>query len=182
MKKFIRNVIITLYVIIAIFVTICLLSYNQHKVTVLGSYALVIIDNNELEPEYNKGDLAIVDGSKSIEIGDMVFIYNTRAKDFEVAYVKVEDKEKVTEKETTYTLEGNQKISSEYVIGSSKNTTSVANAGTVLGILESKWGFLILVVFPALMAFLYQFIEVFAAVRMSKVENRNENKSENEKS
>ena len=174
MKKFIRNVIILIYAIIAILVTICLLSYNDQKVSEIGDYVLVIIDNDELAPEYNKGDLAIVDKSKNIEIGDSVFFYNTSAKDFEVSYTKVEEKTKITETETTYTLKGNKKISSEYVIGSSTNTKAIANIGTILKILESKWGFLLLVVLPALMAFLYQIIDIAVEVKKGKKTRRNE--------
>jgi len=174
MIKFIRNVIIIAYAIIAIFVTICLLSYNDQKVTVLGSYALVIIDNNELEPNYNKGDLAIVSGSGKINEGDSIFFYNTKAKDFEVAFAKVEKKEVITEKETTYIINGNTRISSEFVVGSSENTTSIAKVGTILQVLESKWGFLLLVILPALMAFLYQVIEVIAEVKNSKNVSGNE--------
>ena len=36
MKKAISNIIFTLYIIIAVFVTVCLLSYNDYKVTVFG--------------------------------------------------------------------------------------------------------------------------------------------------
>ena len=174
MKKFIRNIIIIIYAIIAIFVTVCLLSYNSQKVTELGSYVLIIIDNDELTPEYNKGDLVIVDKSKKIEIGDSVFFYNTSAKDFEVSYTQVENKEEITETETTYTLKGNKRISGEYVVGSSGNATSIAKVGTILSVLESKWGFLILVILPALLAFLYQFIEIIAEARNGKKTNGNQ--------
>lgn len=77
MKKILTNLIFGIYVIIAVFVTVCLLSYNQFKVTEFGDYSLVIIDNDELSPEYQKGDLVLVDKSKKIETGQRVFFYNT---------------------------------------------------------------------------------------------------------
>jgi len=174
MKKIIRNIIVVIYAIIAIFVTICLLSYNSQKVTELGNYVLVIIDNNELSPNYEKGDLAIIDKNKDIEIGDSVFFYDTNAKDFTVAFANVENKEIITDKETTYTLKGNKKISSEYVVGSSNSTVKIAKVGSILKILESKWGFLLLVVLPALLAFLYEIIEIIAEARNGKKTNENE--------
>ena len=66
MKKTITNVIFIIYVVIAVFVTICLLSYNQFKVTEFGNYSLVIVTDNEMIPDYNKGDLLILDKSVSI--------------------------------------------------------------------------------------------------------------------
>lgn len=175
MKKVIRNIIIVVYATIAIFVTICLLSYNDQKVTELGSYALVIINNNELSSlGYNKGDLAIVDQSEKIEIGDLAFFYNLKAKDFEVSLTEVEGKEQVTEAETTYILKGGSKISEEYVIGSTKNTNRIEKVGTVLSMLESKWGFLILVVLPALLAFLYQIVDMVVEIKKGKKTNRDE--------
>jgi len=44
MKKGIRNVVIVLYAIIAIFVTICLLSYNDYNVT---EFRKLYITNNK---------------------------------------------------------------------------------------------------------------------------------------
>ena len=60
MKKIISNGLFIIYVAIAIFVTVCLLSYNEFKVTEFGDYSLVIISDEGLEPDFNKGDLVIV--------------------------------------------------------------------------------------------------------------------------
>ena len=40
--------------------------------------------------------------------------------------------------------------------------------GTILSILESKWGFLILIVFPSLLAFLYELWEFIANIKAAK--------------
>lgn len=176
MKKFIRNLFIILYVVIAIFVTICLLSYNKYRVSELGEYTLVIVDSNKLEPDFKKGDLVIVDGNNKIEVGDKVFFYNTYSKNISVSVAQILEEEVITEDESTYTLEGDKTLSSEYVIGSSESVTKIPNLGTILGILESKWGFLILVVFPSLLAFLYEIWEVVTEIKESS-KNDKENKS-----
>ena len=44
MKKIIWNIFVVFYAVIAIFVTICLLSYNRYKVSEFGDNSLVIID------------------------------------------------------------------------------------------------------------------------------------------
>jgi len=175
MKKVIRNIVIVLYAIIAIAVTVCLLSYNEYKVTMFGQTSLVIIDNDKLEPDYNKGDLVIVDGSKEIKSGDKIFFYN---KQLAITLAEVTKVEVVTETQTTYTLEGNVPISSDYVIGKTETSKTYGKVGAVLGVLESQWGFLLLVVLPAVIAFLYEIFAVITEVRGNK---GNEEESKDQK-
>ena len=174
--KVVRNIVILLYAMIAIFVTICLLSYNEYKITEFGHYALVIANRSELYSDYKEGDLIIVNKQASIEKGDKVFFYNTFDRSMEVSIEKVSDVEIITESQKTYTLEGNKKISSDYIIGLSKDNQSFAKVGMILSVLESQWGFLILVVLPALLAFLYEIFEVFSEMR-GRNKKTNEEKS-----
>ena len=63
MKKigeFILDIVIGIWLIAAIFVTICLLSYNEFKVSTFGKTSLLIIDSDEMEPDYLEGDLLLV--------------------------------------------------------------------------------------------------------------------------
>ena len=168
MKRIIANFIFGIYVVIAVFVTICLLSYNENKVTEFGDCSLVIIDNHELEPQYNKGDLVIVDKSKKISVGEKIFFYDTYDQEVHITAAKVEAIEEVTNTQRTYTLEGERKVSSDYVLGTADNTTKFAMIGTLLNILESKWGFLFIIVLPALLAFVYQITVIVAEIRNPK--------------
>ena len=111
MKKIIGNIIFIIYAIIAVFVTICLLSYNEFKVTEFGETSLVLIDNEELQPNYNKGDLVIVNRDTRIRENDSIFFYNTSADKVEITVANVTNVEKVSNFEYTYTLEGNMIIS-----------------------------------------------------------------------
>ena len=77
MKKKFLNFIFTIYIIVAVFATICLLSYNSYKVTEFGNKSLVIISDNELLPELKKGDLVIVDKNELILTGHKAFFYQT---------------------------------------------------------------------------------------------------------
>lgn len=181
MKKIITNFIFGIYVIVAVFVTVCLLSYNENKVTEFGDYSLVIIDNNELSPQYEKGDLVIVDKGKKIEVGENVFFYDTYDQEVHITVAEVTGIEKVTNIESTYTLEGERKVSSEYVLGTADNTTKFAVIGTILSVLESKWGFLFIIVLPALLAFVYQITVIVSEIRKPKEETSEEKGTNNEK-
>lgn len=156
MKKIIGNIVFVIYAVIAIFVTICLLSFNNYKISEFGQYSLLIIDSNQLEPEYNRGELVFVNKKDVIKEGDKIFFYNTYSPDIEVSLAEVTDIDQSKPTEKIYELNGEIKISDQYVIGPTNTTTSIPVVGTILGILESKWGFLFLIVFPSLVAFLYE--------------------------
>lgn len=176
MKKLIRNIFIILYAIIAISITICLLSYNEYKVSEFGTNSLLLINTNKLSEEYKKGDLVIADSDDVIKVGDEVFYYNVYFQNVAVGLAKVTEIEVVTPEESTYTLEGDHKISSSLIIGPAKTATKISGLGSVLGVLESKWGFLALIVFPSLIAFLYEVWEVIIEL---KANAKNKGKDEN---
>ena len=54
MKKILGNIKIILYVVVAIFTTVCLLNYNEYKVSQFGDKTLVIIDKDEEGIKYKK--------------------------------------------------------------------------------------------------------------------------------
>lgn len=180
MKKTILNIIFVIYVVVAVFVTICLLSYNQFKVTEFGDTSLVIVTDNEMIPDYNKGDLIIIDKSQQVLTGDKAFFYDTYNRQIEVRLGEVTDLEKVTETESTYTFEGDHKVSSEYVLGGENGVSVIPIVGTVLSVLESKWGFLFIIVLPALLLFFHQISVVVSDIRNSK-DDKEENNNKEEK-
>lgn len=159
MKKIIGNVIIIIYAIIAVFITVCLLSYNDYKITEFGDSSFVIISDDEVKTEsseFNKGDLVIVNRKDKVEVGEDIFFYNTYSNEMEVSLGKIINQEKISVSETTYTLEGDVQLSSQYVVGSAETATTIGVIGGILEVLESKWGFLFIIVFPSLLAFIYE--------------------------
>jgi hypothetical protein len=180
MKKIIYNTLIILYALIAIIVTICLLSFNQYKVSEFDSTTVLIINTNNLkEKGFNKGDLVFVDTTQKQEPGEDIFFHATSElgkTTIDIQTLKDKQVSAVTG-ETTYVLE-NKEIPSDLAIGPMKNSTRIGKLGTILSILESKWGFLILIVFPSLLAFLYELWEFIANVRAAKDEDDDEEEEE----
>lgn len=167
------SILVWIWFIIAVFVTICLLSYNDFKVTTFGKYSLIIMDSDEMEPEFKEGDLLIVkrNADNKINVGDEVFYYNT-SKDSNVTIFtdKVQSKEAVTKTETTYTL-NNSSVSGDYVIGTTSSTTAYHGLGTILGVLTSKWGFMFLVILPTLFAVIYEIMMIIDLVKNGEEED-----------
>ena len=156
------DIFVGVWFIIAVFVTVCLLSYNEFKVTTFGKNSFLIMDSDELEPKFNEGDLVIVkrNSDNKINVGDRVFYYNAQKNSSVLIFNdKVEEKEFVSKEETTYVLDG-KKVSSDYIIGKEDTAKSYHHLGTILGLLTSKWGFMFLVIFPTLFAIIYEIMMI----------------------
>lgn len=181
MKKF-KHILIGIYLFIAILLTLTLLAYNDFKVTEIGPYTLLIMKDDELAPEFNDGDLLIVNKNDEVLTGRKAFFYDTSNEKIEIKLGTVEAAERINKDEITYTLEGERKISSEYVLGPANTTEVIPTLGKVLGVLQSKWGFLFLIVFPALILVINQIGIVFSNVIETLKETNNEPKKEGETS
>jgi hypothetical protein len=182
MKKtlhFLKNLIIFTYILVIIFVTICLLSYNDYKVTEFGTNTLVPVIDKDLEPDYTAGDLLIISKNRlaEVKIGDTVFFYRTYMGETTINYATVTNLERVTDTETTFTVSGDYQFSSSYFIGKTSTATVIPVVGRILGILESKFGFLFLGVFPSLIVFLYTAYTLFIEVKDGDEEENDEEKS-----
>lgn len=182
-RDFVKNLIIIAYILVIIFVTICLLSYNDYGVAVLDGNTLFPVIDSDLEPNYTVGDLLIVKKNKlvDVKVGDKVFFYRTIAGEVMVNIATITDIEGVTLDEYTYTIEGNYKFSSSNFIGKVDTAKVIPKVGKILSILQSKWGFLFLGVFPSLIAFLYTLYTVVLEVQVPEEEETKIKKKSNKK-
>ena len=165
MKKALGNLIIIIYIILAIIVTMSLLTYNEYKISVIGDKSLIVIDTDDTF-KYKKGDLVIVgrEGYEKAEKGDILFFYQNRG----VKVAEIQKKDDFGESGVIYTIEGNFQVDQEDIIGTSNNEKVISKVGTILKILQSKWGFLFLIVFPSLIAFLKQLYEFILEISNKK--------------
>ncbi len=177
MKKILKVlliIIIVIYVAIVGFLTVCLLNLNDFNVTEFSNSSLIIVEDEELKPDYEKGSLVVVKHSNNdIKVGDKIFFYNTYANQVNVNYAEVIKVEKIDEKEQTYTLTGDYPLSSEYVIGKSSTSTEYKGIGSILKALESKWGYLFCVIVPILFAFVYEVYVVIKEIKNTKPSKKN---------
>lgn len=158
MKKKLWHVVIILHVLVAVFITLCLLMYNEYNVTEFGNKVLVMVENDSTN-EFNKGDLIIVTKNEDYDKDDSVFYYVSRDKNYFINYGMIED-----ENSDSVVIQ-NDVIDKDYVIGVSKNVTVIPLVGSILSLLESKWGYLCVIILPILIAFLY---EVYSIIRELK--------------
>lgn len=172
--KIIFGILLIPYLIIVIFLTTCLLNYNDYKLTEFGDKTLIIVKDNSLEKSFHKGDLVVVtkNPNTDIKINDQIFFYETYAAKVSVNLGTVQNKININKEETTYTMAGDYDLSSDYVIGKADTSKVYSNVGSILGFLESKWGFLFIVVLPILIAFIYEIYAIFTEVHKEVKNNK----------
>lgn len=183
--RFIANTLIVVYAIIAIAVTILLLSYNDYQISVIGDYTFIIMEDDELEEEgYPEGALVLVKETKAKNVneGDHIFLYrNISTSQFEIKYAQVIIKDTSGgEYATQYILDGNAIVDHEDVIGTTKDIKVIPHLGTILSILQSRYGYLFLIVVVSFIAFLYEIYELIMEIKYGEREEDEEYEDEDE--
>lgn len=165
--KWILGILLVPYIIIAVFVTACLMCYNDYNITEFKDYSLLIVEDDSLLPTFEKGSLLVVKKNKFEEVknNDYAFFYDTYDNQVHVSLGKIISKRRVNENESTYVIEGNYDLSSEYFIGKADTTTIYKGLGNILSVLESRYGFLFIVVLPILVLFIYEIYAIVKEIR-----------------
>lgn len=163
--KIILGIIVAAYFLVIASVTVCLLCYNDYKVTEIAGNSLIIIDKQS--DKYKDGDLVVFKkpNLKNIKVGSEVFFYEVTNGIPSINYGNVTNIEQINEEESTLTINDNHTISSQSLIGSTDYATVYPKIGSILSVLESRFGFLILVILPTLILFLYEIYRVIIEIK-----------------
>ncbi len=137
-----------------IFVTYLLLSYNKYNVASIGNYYILSL-NSDIEG-YDKDDLLLIKKS-DIKTNDIILYSDST----NLPLVVKRDKIKNIDSDIIL-LDSDITITSENVIGTVDNVSSYNFIGNIYSFLVSKWGYLVVIIFPMLLAFVY---EIFAIVK-----------------
>ena len=178
MKKFLVSVLLTIYAVIAIATTICLLAFNDYHVSEFGSTTMIIIDSMDWEPNFSKGDIAFVTKTTKVAANDEIFVYNVvdSRVSIEIERVTAVESDNLTN-QTTYKLSSGRSIGTANVIGKVNGSSKMQKVGYVLSVLESKFGYLFLVVLPTLLLFLYELYSIVTQLRDNAEEDDEEEKT-----
>lgn len=171
--KIIFNFITIAYFIVAIILTVFLLSYNDYRVTEIGDYVFVLGTGEELEDIADKNDLIIVkkESNKNINVGDKVFFYTKEKDEIAIYAADVTVKEQTYGRDYTYAVEGDYRLSDKHIIGKVDSSIKVPHLGRILEILESRLVFLFLIVLPTFIIFLYEGYQVIMDIKYGAFEN-----------
>lgn len=168
MKRTIGAILFVIYSIIAITVTVLLLSYNDYNCSQIGGNTVYIVNDDALEPEYEQGSVLIIEetSDKNVEVGDEIFLYQViNSQEFEVVTRTLQGKVQQG-RHTIYQVENGENYDSSYFIGKVDDTTVIGSPwGTLLSILESKWGYLFCIVVVSLLLFLQEVFDLVIEIK-----------------
>lgn len=152
------EVVIIIYVIL---VTMFVLCKNKYGYTQFGDYSFANIDliAEKNVKDTKKSDLLVVKNSNDIHKGDLIYYYAVLNDNYIVRSAVVTDV-KEDDYSALYTVSLSNttiNVASSRVLG--KYSTVYNNLGSVLSVLESRVGFLLLVLLPIMVVFIYQVYE-----------------------
>ena len=176
----ILEVVIVLYVV---FITSCILFKNRYGFTQFGDYTFipVVNDNEKYIKDVNKGDLLIAKKVDKVSLSESIYFYTSENRNYIVRECKV-TRVPMGDGDTLYdiTVEMLDKSVDTTVSGSKivgKKSTLLPLLGSVLTFLESRTGFLLCVLLPIVIVFLYQIYEFISVVRYERRLGKEEEKN-----
>lgn len=167
-KSFIIGVIGCIFFAFAISVTILLLNYNKYGLTQFGNTTLVMVSDYITSETFKRGDLVLVKSGKitDLEIGEEIFVY--RVVNSHKVLVEVGKVGQIYPEEDAVAFENGDTFSREFIIGTSEKI--YPEIGTYLSIIESKWGFLFIVLVPCLLIFIYEIYALIVEIKYGAYE------------
>ena len=152
------EVLIIIYVLL---VTMFVLCKNKYGYTQFGDYSFANIDliAEKNVKDTKKGDLLVVKNSNDIHKGDLIYYYAVLNDNYIVRSAVVSDV-KEDDYSALYTVSLSNttiNVASSRVLG--KYSTVYNNLGSILSVLESRVGFILLVLLPIMVVFIYQVYE-----------------------
>lgn len=173
-KRLIIGIIGVAFFAFAIAITILLLNLNDYGVTKIDDTSFVIIKNKMAYDSYEKGDLVLVKEKSisEIEIGDEVFIYRitktTNGKN--KVNIDLGIVGSIHEEDGAISFDTGETYSMEFVIG--KADVTYNKVGTYLGLVQSTWGFLFIVLVPSFLIFIYELYALIVEIKYGGKEEK----------
>ena len=168
-KSFIMGVFGLIFFAFAISMTVLLLNYNKYGLTQFGNTTFVMVTDAIASETFKKGDLVLVNSGKitDLEVGEDIFVYRIVAND--KVTVEIGKVGQIYPEEDAVAFENGDIFSKEFVIGTADKVYE--KVGTYLSIIESKWGFLFLVLVPCLLIFIYEIYALIVEIKYGAEEN-----------
>lgn len=171
-KKFLKGLWGFVELIIIIYVicmTAFLLCKNDYGFTQIGDMTFITINDHlqeNLPDETQKGDLLLVRaGIDDIKVGDKIYYYATENNEYVIRSAHVREEVTSDENMALYQLDDEigTTIATTRVLG--KYSAIYHTIGGVLDVLQSRIGFLLLVILPILLIFMYQIYALIIVIK-----------------
>ena len=162
-KSFIAGLLICIFFVFALSMTILLLNYNKYGLTQFGNTTLVIINDDIASENFKKGDLVLVKSQKleKLQLGEEIFVY--RVSEGGSVNVELGKVGQIYLEENAVAFENGDIFSNQFLIGTADEIHN--DIGMYLSIIESKWGFLFIVLVPCLLIFIYELYALIVEIK-----------------
>ena len=168
-KSFVSFVLFVFYFVFALLMTVLLLNFNNYGVTQFDSKSFILINDKISNDSYKKGELVIVQSKKIEEykVGEYIFTYKVGADRIPVVVVgKIGN---VYPEEDAISFENGETYTSEYIAGT--EVSKHEKIGGFLSLIESKWGFLFIVLIPVFLIFIYEVYSLIIEIKYGAEED-----------
>lgn len=171
--KIIKKVVFTIvgvgYFLFALCMTLLLLNFNKYNVTQFGDTSLIIINQDVSREEYDKGDLVIVESTQveNISIGDTLFCYKVDSNGNPL--LEIGNVGEVYLEEDAISFDNGDTYSSRFIAG--KPVKVYDDIGSFLSVVESRWGFLFIVLVPCFLIFIYEIYALILEIKYGEEED-----------
>ena len=162
-KKIFIGVVSITFLDFAGVMTFLVLNYNEFNLTQFDDTTLVLVNDKITSDQYEKGDLVLAKKPKIAEVekGMELFTYKIVDKtSIVVSFGKVGE---VFREDDTIALENGEIYKMDYVIGAATN--KYAKLGGYLSLIQSKIGFLFIVVTPLFFIFTSQIFQLIIEIK-----------------
>ena len=162
-KSVILGILMFIYFTFVIAMTVLLLNFNDYGVTQFGTTSLILINDQISNENYEKGDLVVVKQEKieKLEIGKELFTYKVDTKgNVNIDLGRIGN---IYQEEEAISFENGSNYSMEFIAGVPQKKYS--DIGTFLSIVESKWGFLFIVLVPSFLIFVYELYSLIVEIK-----------------
>lgn len=168
-KSFVAGVLMLVFFAFAISMTVLLLNYNKYGLTQFGNTTMVIINDYISSERFKKGDLVLVKSQKleKLNVGDEIFVY--RVNEGGSVSVELGKVGQIYPEEDAIAFENGDIFSKQFLIGTADEIYN--DIGTYLAIIESKWGFLFIVLVPCLLIFIYELYALIVEIKYGAEED-----------
>ena len=189
--KIVLNVFIWAFVIFSLLMTVLALAAqsNADGVPTLGGKCFLSVASDSMSPTFDKGDLLISDmlsdeEKTSLQVGEVITFYSdldgngtTELNSHRIVSINYNENGEVDsyvtkgDNEKTNMIEDKTPVPWQFVIAKWDAESKIANVGGFLSFLQTPKGFLITIVLPLIVFFLYElyvFIKALLALKNKK--------------
>ena len=159
------SIIQVIIIIFVILVTVFVLCKNKYGYTEIANhnFSYVTKEDTKYLKNTSKGDLLVIKKDSNPKEGDNIFYYDVDNNEYVIRQDKV-----VKTGELSYYISNSVKIDKNKIIG--KDYKTISKLGGILSKLETKKGFILFIIIPLVIIFIYQIYKFISTIKEEKRE------------